>query len=332
MKNFTLRVVAVAAILAIVSGVGLAQGTQLRWGYRLTPLNVIFVNQGYAAKWGLKVKTNLFKTGTESRDALLAGAIDAGELGVTPTLTALARDPKDIVVIGVSQFGGGTYRVVVPVNSPAHSMKDLLHKKIAIRVGSGNYTAFLMWAKQQGYDINTDFKIVNMGDTDAMAALQSGSVDAVAYWEPIPAILVSKGIAREIFNFSGYVYNPVYLVARRDWIKKNPGAAAKLMAAWMQAQDFVRFHTKEAATISSEVLSKRGIDVSAAAYNLALRHETFEPWMYPDLLKETQSTYKFLQKQGAIPATDSIDWAKDFNPTYEAKAWDMLVSKAVSGN
>lgn len=305
----------------------LAQGDSVRWGYRLTNINMLLLEGDMLQEWGLDVDPILLSTGTESRDALLAGEIDVAELGVTPMLTAMARLPKEIVNIGVSGFGGGKYRVVVPVDSPIQTMDDLVGKKIAIRVGSGNYTAFLMWADEKGYDIKRDFHIVNMGDTDAVAALEAGSVDAVAYWQPMPAILVSQGIAREIFDFEGYVYNPVYLTARRDWLEADPERAARLVAAWMEAQNFATFHKDEAAKIIAEGMQARGIDISVDAMELALGAETYETWFYPDVLKETKSTFSFLQDQGAIPRSLDIDWAKAFDPSYQTQAWELLMGR-----
>lgn len=313
--------------LMALASPALAQEPTVRWGYRLTPLNIVFIDGGYPEKWGIEAEPILLTTGTESRDALLAGEIDVAELGVTPMLTAAARAQEDLVVIGVSSFGGGKYRVVVPVDSPIQTMDELVGKRIAIRVGSGNYTAFLMWADENGYDVREDFEIANMGDTDAMAALEAGSVDAVIYWEPIPAILVAKGLAREIFNFEGYVYNPVYLTARRGWAKEDPERVAKLLAAWMEAQQFATFQPKEAAAMSAEALQARGVDVSAEAYELALGHEVYETWFYPEVLHETQSTLAFLQEEGAIPESAEIDWATLFDASYQLRAWELITQQ-----
>lgn len=301
-----------------------AETLEARWSYRLTPQNIIFIDGKYPQRYGVTVKPILFKTGIEARDALIAGAIDVGELGVTPAITALARSQKDLAIVAVSSFGGGKYRVVVPKNSPVKHMEELRGKKLAIKVGSGNYTAFLMWAKAKGYDIK-DFQITDVGDTEAMSAMEAGSVDAVIYWEPIPAILVAKGIAREIFNFDGFVQNPVYLVARRDWLRTSPQAAAHLLAAWIEAQEFIQHNVPEAAKISAEALTKRGINISAEAYRLALGHEYYEPWIYPMLIKETLETYQFLVKDGKAPA--NIDWKTAFEAAYLAEAQKLVVQQ-----
>lgn len=327
----TVSRIALLGVLLVISGVWFSRASaaaseplEVRWSYRLTPQNIIFIDGKYPQRYGVTVKPILFKTGIEARDGLIAGAIDVGELGVTPAITALARSQKDLAIVAVSSFGGGKYRVVVPKNSPIKHMEELRGKKLAIKVGSGNYTAFLMWAKAKGYDIK-DFQINDVGDTEAMSAMEAGSVEAVIYWEPIPAILVAKGIAREIFNFDGFVQNPVYLVARRDWLKKSPQAATHLLAAWIEAQEFIQHNVPEAAKISAEALTKRGINISAEAYKLALGHEYYEPWLYPMLIKETLETYQFLVKDGKTPA--NIDWKTAFEASYLGEAQKLVVQQ-----
>ncbi|MBC7077161.1 MAG: ABC transporter substrate-binding protein, partial [Synergistales bacterium] len=168
----------------------------IRWSDRLTPQGILFKGGGYPEKYGLKLDSKLFPTGTEIRDALISGDLDIGELGITPMLTGLVRAPGKLCAVGVSSFGGGKYSVVVRKDSKYENMKDLVGKKLAVKVGSGCYTAFLLWAKSQGLT-EKDFQILDMGDVDAMAALETKSVDAVVYWEPIPSLLIAKGLARE---------------------------------------------------------------------------------------------------------------------------------------
>ncbi|MFZ5631656.1 MAG: ABC transporter substrate-binding protein [Bacillota bacterium] len=296
----------------------------VKWTYRLTPQNIVFFDGKFGEKYGVNVKQISLPTGTEARDALLSGEVDVAELGVTPALTALAKAPNDLAIIGASSFGGGKYRVVVKKDSAIQSMDQLVGKKIAVKVGSGCYTAFLMWTKQKGYDIK-QFNCADMGDTDAMAALESNSVDAVVYWEPIPSILVAKGLAREIFNFDGFVENPVYLVASRKWLEQNPEAAKRLMAAWIETDHQIMFKPAEAAKISSEALSKKGINISAEAYKSAFMHERFEPWIYPALVEETKQTFQYLKENNKI--TGEIDWAKAYQTQYLADAYQLVMKK-----
>lgn len=303
-----------------------AGSNKMRWGFRLTPLNIVLGNGDYAKKYGLEIENVNTPAGPEARDALLAGAIDAGELGVTPALTALAQAPKDLVVIAVSSTGGGKYRVVVPKDSPIQTMDQLKGKKIAIKVGSGNHTAFLIWLNQKGLT-EKDFQIVNVGDTEAIAAMVSKSVDAVLYWEPIPAILVHKGVAREIFNFDGFVQNPVLIVARRAWVEQNPDAAARFMAAWMDAQQFTAFRTDEAAKISADALTKKGIDIPAEVYRRSLGHELYESWFYPAVISEVRQTWDFLKKSNKVKG--EINWAQAFDARYQAEGLKLLVQESL---
>ncbi len=318
-----------AATAAAKSGAQSARTYTVRWSDRLTPQGILFKGGRYAQKYGLDVKYAMFPSGIEIRDALISGDIDIGEVGITPALTGLARAADKMIIVGVSSFGGGKYEVIVGKNSPYKDIKDLVGKKIAVKVGSGCHTAFLLWAKSQGLNAEKDFQLLDMGDVDSMAALETKSVDAVVYWEPIPALLISKGIGREIFNFAGLVNNPVYLMARRDFAEKNPEAVARFLAAWQDTNQMMVFNLKGAAQISSKELSSQGIAVPPEAYAIALTKETYEIWLYPDLIKETQGLFSSLQADNKIAKDAKIDWQQVIKPEYAARAHEILVEKAL---
>ncbi len=320
---------AVVALLIAVSTSGLtgAPSDTVRWSYRLTPEDIVFTKGKFAERYGVTVQAVLFATGIEARDALIAGAIDVAELGVTPAVTALARAGRDLVIISGDEYGGGKYRVVVPKDSTIKNVDELRGKKVAIKVGSGNYTAFVQWAQSRGYSVR-DFQIVDAGDTEAIAAMESRSVDAVIYWEPIPAILVARGIAREIFDFEGYVTNPVWVVARRQWVERNPELVARFLAGWIEALAFMTEKPAEAAEIISKALAERGIDIPAAAYTQALKHDRYEPWMHPFLIRDTIEVHRFLVKENRAPA--NIDWKAAFDPKPLARAMQLVVERALA--
>ncbi|MHB1417735.1 MAG: ABC transporter substrate-binding protein [Chloroflexota bacterium] len=302
----------------------------IRWSDRLTPQGILFKGGNYAEKYGLDVQYVMFPSGTEIRDALVSGDLDIGEVGITPALTGLVRAQDSIQIIGVSSFGGGKYSVVVGKDSSYQNMKDLVGKKIAVKVGSGCYTAFMLWAQGQGLDAEKDFQVLDMGDVDAMAALETKSVDAVVYWEPIPSLLIAKGLAREIFNFKGLVNNPVFLMVRTEFAEKNPEAVARFLAAWADMDQMMVFNVPQAAEISSKGLSGQGIEVPPDAYALALGKETYEIWLYPELIKETTGLFQSLQDADKIPKDAKLDWTKIYRPEYASRAHEILVEKALS--
>ncbi|MEW6046108.1 MAG: ABC transporter substrate-binding protein [Bacillota bacterium] len=327
-RSIALGIVLVFFVVA-VSALGWAaspSGT-VRWSYRLTPEDIVFTKGKFAERYGVTVQSVLFATGIEARDALIAGAIDVAELGVSPAVTALARAGRNLVIIAGDEYGGGKYRVVVPKGSPIKTVDELRGKKVAIKVGSGNYTAFLQWVQSRGYNIK-DFQIVDVGDADAVAAMESRSVDAVIYWEPIPAILVAKGIAREIFDFEGYVTNPVWVVARREWVEKNPDLVARFLAGWIEALAFMTEKPAEAAEIISKALAERGIDIPATAYTQALKHDRYEPWLHPFLIRDTIEVHRFLVRENRAPA--NIDWKVAFDPRPLAQAMQLVVERALT--
>jgi len=293
----------------------------VNWGARLTEPEIIFLAKKFYEKYGIKLNVIWYPTGVELRDALIAGEVDFAELGVTPAITGLSRS-DDMVILSFVEHGGGKYRVVVRKDSPYQTMDDLLGKKIAVKIGSGCYTAFLKYVTSRGWDIK-DFEVIDMGDVDAMAALEAGSVDAVVYWEPIPAMLVTKGVAREIFNFEGFVENPVVFASRRSFVEAHKDITVKILAAWIETLEFLRNNPKEAAEIVSREMAKKGIEIPPEAYELSLSHMNYTAWVEQRVIDEFIKIGDLLVEKGKIPP-DSVNWDKAFDFSYLEEATKLV--------
>lgn len=303
----------------------------IRLADRLTTTSVLFKGKNYADKYGLKVETTPFASGTEIRDALISGDIDVGDVGITPLLTALSQTSDSLSVVGISGFGGGNYSVVVGTDSSYAKIEDLVGKKIAVKVGSGCYSAFLLWAQNAGYDGEKDFQILDMGDVDAMAALENGSVDATVYWEPIPSILESKGVGKIIADYDGLVNNPTFLVARTEFVDQNPELVARFVAAWADMSQMMFLHVDEAAKISAEELNSGGIEITEELYKKILPKTQNQIWLYPDLLDEAKESFEILKASGKTDANAQIDWSKVYRADITAKAQEILIDEWLKG-
>lgn len=283
----------------------------MRWGQRLTEANMVYLKGNYAQKYGLTVRPILFSTGIDSRDALIGGQIDVAELGITPAVTALART-TDLLIIATSDWGGGKYRLMVKTGSTAKTFEDLKGKKIAVQVGSGAYSAFLGVAKSKGLTAK-DFQILNIGDVDAIAALEQGSVDAVQYWEPIVSIIESKGIGRELMSYEGLVNNPVLILARRQWVEQNRAAALAFAAGWSDALEFMTKQPNEAAKIIVNALAEKGQKMDVAVEAKALPHDHYEPDLKPAFITDLKQSWANGVAQGSFKGTEP-DWSAVYRP------------------
>ncbi|NSZ20053.1 ABC transporter substrate-binding protein [Agrobacterium vitis] len=311
LKN-AMRIAAVVG--AICAPVATAQAAdEINSSYRLTSTSIMAMDTDYAAKYDLKVNKIKSSTGIEANEALLTGAVDVAEVGITPFVTLLSRT-SDVVAIGVVSSGGGMYRTVVKNASPYQSMDDLKGKKIAIKLGSGNYSAFLIYIASRGWK-ESDFQLVNTGDQEAIAALTAGSVDAVIYWEPIVSILISKGIARPIFSFKGIVENPVFLVTNRATIAKKPAALQKYVATFMDGQSALSKDVAGSAAMITSALNKAGQQIDGKAIELSIPSMAYDIALTDTAKSEAKENWALLQKAGKLRGNEP-DWSSAFDSQF----------------
>jgi sulfonate transport system substrate-binding protein len=308
---------AFAAFCMAASGIAAAEPDTIREGYRLTSTSILATDTDYAARYGLKIETVKLPTGIEANEAILTGAVDVAEVGITPFVTLLSRS-SDVVAIGVASSGGGMYRTVVRKESPYQSMDDLRGKKIAIRVGSGNYSAFLVYIASRGWK-ETDFQIVNSGDQEAIAALTAGSVDAVIYWEPIVSVLIAKGIARPIFSFKGVVDNPIFVVANRKAIAQKRPALIKYLATYMDAQALLTRDVPTAARLITAAMTGSGQQIDGKAIEMSIPSTDYVIDLTDTSSADAKANFELVKKAGKLRGSEP-DWSRAFDASLIADA------------
>lgn len=318
-KYLAFVVMALAAVFLVNGSVAKADSNKIDFGYRLTMTSMVFMQDQCWKKYGINLKDQLFSTGIEMREAIITNRVNLGEVGITPTSVALTKDGNELYVVGVSEYGGGKYRIMVKKNSPYKTIKDLIGKKVAIKIGSGCYVAFLLYLDKHGLH-EKQFKILNAGDTESIAAMEQGSVDAVIYWEPIPSILEAMGLARSIANFANVVRNPVFLVTQRKYANDNRETLLKTLAAFSDAQDLEMHHRQKAAQLVVDLLESRGQKaMGAGIYARALTHSIYALPLKPMLIQDLKDNWHTLVKKGKLMGSEP-DWKNIMRPDIAAAA------------
>lgn len=307
----------VVAIALTANGIQ-AETSKIKFGYRLTMVSMVLLQGKYHQKYDLEMDSQLFATGIEMREGIITGTVNIGEVGITPTSVALTRVGKDLRVVSVSEWGGGKYRVMVKKDSPYKKIHDLVGKKVAIKIGSGCYVAFLLYIDKHGLK-EKDFKILNSGDQEAIAAMEAGSVDAVIYWEPIVSILEAKGIGKELANFADVVRNPVFMLTQKKFAEKNRSSLVKFLAAFADAQEEIMKNRSNAAAMVVRALAAKGQKTSKEVYESAMSHSTYEPYLKPMLIQDLKENWMTLVKKGKLKGKEP-DWGPIIHPEYLEEA------------
>lgn len=128
------------------------------------------------AKDGIEVKWVFYKgTGPAINEGLASGAVDITSYGDLPGIIGKSGgiDTK-LVVPGT--VGQNIYIAVAP-NSPLRTLQDLKGKRIGYLKGTYLHLAWVRLVRRLGFS-EKDFKIFNLSQTEGVAALQGGHIDA----------------------------------------------------------------------------------------------------------------------------------------------------------
>jgi sulfonate transport system substrate-binding protein len=179
---------------------------------------------GLIRKLPFKVEWSDFTSGPPMLQAMGSGAVDIGSVGDAPPVFAAAGGEK-VAIVGAVTAGPNASAIVVPANSPIHSVAQLKGKKIAVAQGSSadyHLLTVLNKAHLSVHDVSLDY----LQPADGLAALTSGHVDAWDIWSPYIEQVVGQAHARILVNGTGYGAPYSFAVASRAALDDPAKAAA----------------------------------------------------------------------------------------------------------
>jgi NitT/TauT family transport system substrate-binding protein len=210
----------------------------------------------YFAEEGVSVKTTPLKGGS-----LIAMAVEAGELdaGWSNTVSlAIAEDKGfDFTILSPGAFEVApdhrSHSLLVKADSPIKTFADLRGKTIAINtLGNINEVAVTALAEENGLR-TADFRLVEVPFPQMIAALDSGSVDAVLTLEPFVTLGLTKKTARLLEPAALKAYGDHFLIASwfttRTWEKNHPDTARAFRRAMLKASAYIRVNQARARDI-----------------------------------------------------------------------------------
>lgn len=235
------------------------------------------IKLGNFAKNGVDVQVVDLGGASKIYQAMISGSID---------MSLAAGTDIPFIIKGVPETGVGAIAItpallgiVVPWNSPIHSLADLKGKKIGVST-LGSLTEWVAFeaAQKAGFSPK-DFTIVTDGSTSApqIAALETGQVDAQVSAVALGWNLEQHKKGRLLASASQFVgpflLNAIY--AQNDFIKTHPAAVRGFLKGWYETVNFMATH--RAATIEFE----KKIDTFSAAVD-AKQYDALMPAMSRD--------------------------------------------------
>jgi ABC-type nitrate/sulfonate/bicarbonate transport system substrate-binding protein len=222
-------------------------------GVPVTPMSTLLYvakDKGFFEEEGVNVDMVEFSAGKLALQAFLAGSLDLAATGEVPLVYAAMNGNRFYVITQLVEKTQNNIRIVALRDENSGSPGEYFKAKkrrIATSIGGG--PEFYVYNFMKKYNI-TDVELINQNPGDMPAALSSGSVDAIAVFDPF-AFFAEKKLGEKAVSFiDGGVYNEFFVLdAHRDWTESNPEAARKIMRGLAKAAAFIRDNPEESKAI-----------------------------------------------------------------------------------
>lgn len=226
--------------------------SELRIGYQKSSVNLMVARERElldATLPGVDVKWVEFPAGPQILEALAVGSLDFGFTGDTPPVFAQAAG-KDIWYVGLEPPKPASSAILVPRDSPIHSLADLKGRRIGLQKGSSSHYLVLRALEKGGLQWS-DITALYLAPSDARAAFEKGALDAWAIWDPYYAAAQIDGRARVLTTGQGLSSNNSFYLGSRE-LTRRPALVKGLFAALSQADALARANLPQTAKFLSE--------------------------------------------------------------------------------
>ncbi|WP_371479141.1 ABC transporter substrate-binding protein [Kitasatospora sp. NBC_00315] len=268
-----------------------------------------------------KVSWQDYDSGAPITAQMLADKIDIGSMGDYPLLINGSRAQEAggpgtrlVSITGYNELGA-LNSVVVPNGSPAHTLADLLGKKVSTSVGSAADGTLVQALRKAGVQ-DADISKQNQQPAIGASALKAGSVDALAQFVAWPGQVVFAGDARLLYDGAALGRPTLHGVVIRQ---KYGSAHPEVVEAFLRAQaDATRYLNEQPLAASEQVAEATGLAPEVVhLYNGPNGIATFALPLRPELLAALRDDVPFLKSVGVLKA---LDLDRFVDPSYLAKA------------
>lgn len=270
----------------------------------MTPI-VYGLKAGIYQRAGLDLQVTRMANGPSVMAGVLSGAFDIGKTSIQTVFDAHIKGlPFTIVAIAIVYVSRAPYAAyVVPRDSPIRTGKDFNNKLISTgAIGGIGQTALYAWVDSHGGDSKT-VRFVEIPYTAAVAAVESGRVEAAEVSQPALAVAVDHGL-REIpvFDSLGAEYPFVIWVTTKEWSAKHPETVRAFCKAYAEAVTFTNGHHAETAPLMAEFTG-----ISLATIQHMTRGEAATTVSAAQIQPVIDTCVKFGALKQSFPAQDIVD-------------------------
>ena len=280
-----------------------------------TGAEAVLKASGLISKLPFKVNWSDFTSGPTMVQAMSTGAVDIGGVGDAPPVFAAAGG-ENIEIVGARETPvGDADGIVVPKNSPIHSISQLKGKKIAVSFGSSDDYDLLTVLTRNGLTTK-DVTLENLQPAPGLAAFTSGGIDAWDIWPPYVQQLVGQYGARILVTGRPYGSPYSFEVASKAAVQDPAKAAAiaRYLTILNQAYKWTDTHEKQWASIWGQAT---GLPASIMA-QAAKVDANVPTTITPAVVASEQNIVDQFYSAGLIPA--KVDISRYITSKYNSTA------------
>jgi NitT/TauT family transport system substrate-binding protein len=253
------------------------------------------------------LQTHPFRRGMDMVPLLADRRLDVGLLGDMPTL--LSASTGAVWIVGLVKQASTAI-----VARGATQTSNLAGKRIGFVEASSAHLTLLQGLSSAGIS-ESQMTLIPMNVADMPDALERGSIDAFAAWEPTPTIALEKSDKNHIV-FRGQTTD--YLVMTQDFVKRSPQAARHVVAGFLRAIEWMRRSQQNMqkaaqwAIADTAAFSGKPGTLSSTQVIAITRREILDIPSAPTILRipgtsPLKNEFEFLTKLGKLPTDAS--WA-----------------------
>jgi ABC-type nitrate/sulfonate/bicarbonate transport system substrate-binding protein len=256
------------------------------------------VEKGIFLRHGIDLKLKVLATGQEMSKALQAGEVQIIGSAFSNYPVAVERGMAARGVVGM--MGDRTTRhsddpvsVWTRKGTGLTRIEDLAGKKVGTPIGGTADEYLTVLLKKRGVPRDR-VTFLNVPPGNIVSALQGGSVDAVAIWEPFGS-LVEARIADAVLlgRGGGHVGYYINMAILNDLIERQPEVVERYVIGVAEAAQYTRKNLDEAA----EIATRWAPGLDAAVARKAIRHMTFDPRITPHTVAAWEENVRILIEQ-----------------------------------
>ena len=265
------------------------------------------VEKGIFLKHGIDLKLKVLNTGQQMSNALQAGEVQTIGSAYSNYPLAVERGMAARGVVGLMGDRSGKYwdqsvTIWTRKGTGITKIEDLVGHKLGTPAG-GTADEYLGVVLKKNGVPREKVQVLNVPPGNIVSALQGGSVDAVACWEPFgsqieakitDALLLSRG--------GGHIGYFINIAVRNDIIEKQPDLVEKYVIGMAEATWYTRKYPDEAAEISTRWIP--GLDVAVA--KKALAQMVFDARITPHTVAAWNENVKILLEQKKLKS--AVPW------------------------